>query len=900
MSRRAVAREEGRRGGAADAAAGAAPTAAAAEARLRDPARLLPTGKTLAELCEGSDGEEWDEASAGGGDYGARRQRRRRGGHGRLMTPRSMEAAEVRAAAAAGRPLWRSEKQEAALVTAQRVVAGELTLWAHRLVFVPDVAAWEAEAAAQLERWKAAGSRGERPADRPPRDKEWELRGLVEVHRRRYLLRPSACELFFRDGPPVFVNLKKKKRRRDFINRLRAAVPSAQLTYVAARDLKAHVTRAHERWQRRELTNFEYLMRLNTLAGRTYNDLNQYPVFPWVLADYASETLDLESAATFRDLAVPMGAQRPERAEAVRERYEQMGGIEMHGGGASPPPFHYGSHYSSAGAVLFYLLRLEPFTTLAIRLQGGVFDHADRLFHDVGATYRNATTNSADVKEAIPELYYLPEALVNANGVALGVRQDGTALGDVVLPPWANGSAHDFVRLHRAALESAHVSAHLHEWVDLVFGHKQRGKAAVAALNVFYYLTYEGEVDLDKISDEHERAATEAQIVNCGNTPTQPSPTSPPRRAATAPTTPRPSARRRPTSAASARRASRSRRRRRSTTSTSSSPTRRSSASARAPTASTPPSPIAASRRTRGSRTAAQGAPPLGSTPPPTPSRLACRSPARSSSAARRAVRGERRRPLALLGRLLDRSLRCSHVSTGNTAQRFRAHADVVTCVALSDGHTLVTGSRDTTLMVWALHDDGGGGGGGMGFGPASAARPPRRRASSRRGPPRRQPGRCPISRATCSTATTASSASRRARRSTPRSRAAPTARRSSSSRAASTCTIAHPAGGGGSTAVDLVALGGAGVVVLYSLSDLTLHATTINHRAGDKPLASADACERLSALVLSGGGDALHRRGQWKRWCAPALRPGAGASAPSVDDSWGERAAAVLGADAG
>ena len=41
------------------------------------------------------------------------------------------------------------EKQEAALVTAQRVVAGELTLWAHRLVFVPDVAAWEAEAAAR-------------------------------------------------------------------------------------------------------------------------------------------------------------------------------------------------------------------------------------------------------------------------------------------------------------------------------------------------------------------------------------------------------------------------------------------------------------------------------------------------------------------------------------------------------------------------------------------------------------------------------------------------------------------------------------------------------------------------------------------------------------------------------
>ena len=41
--------------------------------------------------------------------------------------------------------------------------------------------------------------------------------------------------------------------------------------------------------QRGDISNFEYLMHLNTLAGRTYNDMMQYPVFPWVLADYLSE-----------------------------------------------------------------------------------------------------------------------------------------------------------------------------------------------------------------------------------------------------------------------------------------------------------------------------------------------------------------------------------------------------------------------------------------------------------------------------------------------------------------------------------------------------------------------------------------------------------------------------------
>ena len=53
-------------------------------------------------------------------------------------------------------------------------------------------------------------------------------------------------------------------------------------------------------WLDRRMTNFEYLTHLNKMAGRSFNDLMQYPVFPFVLANYESETLDLDAFSTYR------------------------------------------------------------------------------------------------------------------------------------------------------------------------------------------------------------------------------------------------------------------------------------------------------------------------------------------------------------------------------------------------------------------------------------------------------------------------------------------------------------------------------------------------------------------------------------------------------------------------
>ena len=95
------------------------------------------------------------------------------------------------------------------------------------------------------------------------------------------------------------------------------------------------------------------------------------------------------------------------------------------------------------------------------------------------------------------------------------------SIDSVKLPPWAKGSPHEFIRLHRLALESEYVSNNLHHWIDLIFGSKQRGSAALAANNLFHYLSYEGSVDIDKVTDDIERKAIEGHIQNFGQTPSQ-------------------------------------------------------------------------------------------------------------------------------------------------------------------------------------------------------------------------------------------------------------------------------------------------------------------------------------------------------------------------------------------
>ncbi len=244
------------------------------------------------------------------------------------------------------------------------------------------------------------------------RERVWNADTLTSFFRRRYLLLNSAVELFFDNGKSFFLNMMSEDRvqglHKAILQQKPALLRRNPLFKLALRKPPSLMASAKwtKQWVAGEISNFEYLMHLNTAAGRTYNDLTQYPVFPWVLADYKSSKLDLTRPDTFRDLSKPIGALNEKRLERIMERYE---GFED----PSIPKFMYGSHYSNLGTVLFYLIRMEPYTGYALQLQNGLFDHADRLFSSVAQSWHLVNTSLQDVKELIPEFYYQPEFLVS-------------------------------------------------------------------------------------------------------------------------------------------------------------------------------------------------------------------------------------------------------------------------------------------------------------------------------------------------------------------------------------------------------------------------------------------------------------------------------------------------------
>lgn len=398
---------------------------------------------------------------------------------------------------------------------------------------------------------------------------------IKEVEKRRYQLKNNAVEIFLTNGSSYLIAFGSENERHEFFEKLsQYDMPNKQETVTLAQ--------ATQLWRDRIITNFDYLMFLNKAAGRSFNDLMQYPVFPFVIADYINEMLDFRDSKTFRKLSKPLPVQEKGRESFYVQQFQYLKNEcqrqQQHQFMPVMAPFHYGavivvlmmfltsvffrlgSHYSNSGTVLHFLVRLPPFTQIFIQYQDKNFDIPDRTFHSIATTYKVMRCSSflilidsflvqlasggstTDFKELIPEFFYLPEFLQvsssemrctrttpvtlcsylkNFERFNFGNRQhNGLPVDDVLLPLWCRRNPRLFVFINRQALESSYVTERLNNWIDLVFGYKQSGRAAEEAVNVYHPATYYG-VDVDKIEDPLRRSALEAMIKTFGQMPRQ-------------------------------------------------------------------------------------------------------------------------------------------------------------------------------------------------------------------------------------------------------------------------------------------------------------------------------------------------------------------------------------------
>ena len=272
-------------------------------------------------------------------------------------------------------------------------------------------------------------------------------------------------------------------------------------------DIKLHTNL----WVDGLMSNYDYIMYLNEMSGRSFNDISQYPIFPWVLSNYSSNLnnkLDLNKHQNYRDLTKPMGLLKTGLNRTITE----------------DATYIFRNYFSFPFVIFYYLMRSNPLYFL--RYQGWSFGPADRMFNSIEDCFKMTYINKNalnDNKELIPEFYnvdILPNMLTNVFNINFGYTQTGKNISNVELPKYAK-NVHDFAFIMRSALESEIASNSLNEWIDYIFGYKQQGDDEIG--NLFYKTRYEsciGEI-LSKENDEIHRQCDLDDILECGQCPIQ-------------------------------------------------------------------------------------------------------------------------------------------------------------------------------------------------------------------------------------------------------------------------------------------------------------------------------------------------------------------------------------------
>lgn len=285
--------------------------------------------------------------------------------------------------------------------------------------------------------------------------KKWELQSVKEVIKKPYRKSLQAIEIYFHNGKSAFLCFKDSQNINGFFSLLLKILKknsNLQFDVIEKPEVYFAERKFNEIWEAGNLSNFEYLMLLNKYSGRSFHNLMQYPVFPWVLNNYSDPKINLHDEYSYRQLDCTIAGVSSPKRQAADEVWKYLNKTN------AANHYQFKSPYLSGKIVIEYLARIEPYSSLYISNSYPIFD-------SMKETWESCISNNEENRELIPEFYYFPNFLKCFN---MCLFQN-----PIEQPAWAS-KIHSFIQTHALALERKNVTLNLDKWIDLIFGEKQQ------------------------------------------------------------------------------------------------------------------------------------------------------------------------------------------------------------------------------------------------------------------------------------------------------------------------------------------------------------------------------------------------------------------------------------------
>ena len=237
-----------------------------------------------------------------------------------------------------------------------------------------------------------------------------------------------------------------------------------------------------KQWIANELSTLEYLLLLNKYSSRSFNDINQYPVFPW-LELYGGQV---------RDLKYTIAAQTED------ERYIKK---EMYLASSSKFPYHYTTHYSNSAFLAYYLVRTNPFTNNQINLQVNKFDNPMRQFNAIDEILK-ILKHTSQPREVTPEFFLSTEFFYNYNCNFFGITDDGHLINNLFNKEGFK-SPLEYILHNLILLETPQVKNEINYFFDNIYGVGQMG--GIDAYNTYDKYSYQEMFDLREKIEKYKQ-----------------------------------------------------------------------------------------------------------------------------------------------------------------------------------------------------------------------------------------------------------------------------------------------------------------------------------------------------------------------------------------------------------